>query len=303
MLKVIPHCHFDLSGIQPDFIVKVAGRQFPTYRFLLITQSDFFKKTLAGQFKEKDSKEYNFATGDPTTFDWIIKTIHGETFEIPTLEKALGYMSYISYFDIKQVDLDELHKQLTVTPEQFLAYIEALDKIYPEGFTQEVIDIIASKVRPTMSLAGLPPELVDAINKSPEYIFPGFDPIFTEKMLQLAERHKNDPVKYYYIGDSMTVFAARSLAEASLKLRKFRYLKLITETFIGTQQDSLDYVRMNIDYFGQLIDILEGGGYGEAIGKTAETISLDELGLFLRDNNDAIYENSPEDSFDIITLQ
>lgn len=163
MLQIRFNCTPDYKGIATDYLVHVADQSFPAHKLVLISRSEYFSTVLNGSFKEHD-KEITIQDMDPEIFKLVLKTLYQENFEIIDLVDSLEYMLAVDLFGVKQSDIHELHRHLKVSENVFEIYMQYLDKLYPEGFTSEVISLIASKVNSRTDMTILSPELTAEIN-------------------------------------------------------------------------------------------------------------------------------------------
>jgi len=276
MLQVIPKVQFDLTGIPTDFTVKISQCEFQAHRFLLITQSLYFRKALIGQFKEAQANELTI-NSDPKIFGFILKTINGETFTIPTVKEACEYFISLNFFQITeqssarsipgQVDLNHLHRELIVPPEQFSDYIDGLNRVYSEGFNDETVDLIAEKVRLGQDLRNYPPELERAILRSPHYPFGGLDDDLVDKMIQIAQSKKHNKMKLYINLETNQLHYAHCSVEAMLRVRSEYYKRAIQNSAIEIKalvsfpaEGTIQIVRKKKDDLKQYLDYFKGEG-------------------------------------------
>ncbi len=163
MLEIEFNCAPDLSGIPTDYALHADGKCFPAHKFILMTRSNYFKRAFMGGFNEKNSNEMTLTDVDPEVFNWVLKTLYQESFIIVEFEECMEYMLMLDYFQVGGINLEELLRQLDVPDTFFEKYIQYLDILYPGGFTEEVIEIVASKVICGTDISKLFPELQKAV--------------------------------------------------------------------------------------------------------------------------------------------
>ena len=154
----------DPTEALPNLVIEIQGELFELHREVLIQGSDYFRGLLSSGFKTVNDKMTLLGV-DPLIFSNIVKTLYGKGFKINTFDRAMKYLEMVDFFQLTVVKFHELHKQLKVPVDKFSLYVETIDKIYPDGFDDETIEIIAKKIRfqPKADLSKLSPKFRQAI--------------------------------------------------------------------------------------------------------------------------------------------
>ena len=170
--------------------IDAAGIPFEVDREMLINRSNYFKRMLSGNFAEGSMNQISFSTIPPDYIRLLLDIINQGPYT-----PSLAAMWLIQYFDILGEDINTVHRKVRIN--NFSEYLRYLDTIYPEGFDEDVIDIIASHAPYDLSM--LEPEFAMAIKRSKEYRYTGY--IDIDKVLSdlhdEALDYMDNPLKYY----------------------------------------------------------------------------------------------------------
>lgn len=164
MLKIHFSCTPDYASAPTDYIIRVLKKTLNCHKVVLMSRSNYFSTLLNGNFKETNT-EIILKDIKTEIFELILKTIYQESFDISDLIDALEYMLALNFFQVKQVDMNELLRQLIVPHNMFEIYMQYIDKLYPEGIPPEVVTIIASKTNNNTIITNISPELAFEIGK------------------------------------------------------------------------------------------------------------------------------------------
>ncbi len=221
---------YDPEIYKNNLTVNVSGTLFPVNNQVLMSRSGYFRRMLSSNFREGTANQITIQELTPDYFRTLLDIIYRRPY-VP----SLGAMWLIHYFDIKDEDLNAIHRKIEISPEGFSDYLEYLSKIYPTELDQDVLDIISSKVRYNTDLSKVDPQMVAELRKSPEFRYTGskYDKVIDD-LYQEALSKMDQPLKYYQLilppksgplfesskHSAPALVTAHSSAEAFLKWNK-----------------------------------------------------------------------------------
>ncbi len=224
-----PSCKL-LDSAHPNIWITVGDTVFSTHRELLIESSKVFAAMLKPGFKESDQYEITLRDIEPKPFNDLLKVLAGSDVVFESFNDFLEMLLVVQRFEVTKINiLNELSKFMIPT-ESFQNYLDYLNILYPTGFSDSLIDIIASQIRADLDPILIDQSLKKRIETSKNYRYYGeqFSRNLVHKIEQIADEHQDEPIKHYIVRswtDSFRgiqlekLFTARSIAEVVLKIR------------------------------------------------------------------------------------
>lgn len=226
-------------ALPPDTIVQeknasieltVGQEHFTVNAAVMRAASEHFAKMFSGCYAEGTSATLQEGRAD--LFKCVIEICYGRSVSLE-LEDYFETLILLQKYWIP-MDLHSLIEQVEVPPDFFLRYLFYLDCLYPTGFNQETIDVIAAQVGPDTDISTLDDTFQTELRESPRFRYygEGLTRDLVLELEQLARAHQSDPVKHYVVRNAQQVyrkipleqiFTARCMAEAFLKIRDWIY--------------------------------------------------------------------------------
>ncbi len=156
------------SGILTDVILQVGPRQIPAHRAILAASSNYFEGLFTSSMREARTDTLVMTDVDPQVFEQFIRSLYGESIDITNWRLALEIYRLSLYYAVRKDLLLNLNL-VTVPQQDFPEFSRLFLGIVADDLTQEIVDLIAEKLKHTVDLSEFDDEFIRALLSSPKY--------------------------------------------------------------------------------------------------------------------------------------